>query len=104
MKAGPRAIGVAFIERDEVRDEEVLRPRLRSPGPEIAIETVTISGPYQPERTRRHAVAAAHFCMPARLGFPGSASEEEPCARRILSALERRAYRRPVTAEDVEPA
>ena len=46
VKAGPRVIGVAFIERKEVRDEEVLRPRLRSTGPELAVETVTISGPY----------------------------------------------------------
>src|SRR5207248_5278249 len=45
VKAGPRAIGVAFLERNEVRDEEVLRPRLRGLGPALAVATVTISGP-----------------------------------------------------------
>src|SRR5262249_52315363 len=30
VKAGPRLIGVSFIERNETRDEETLRPRMRS--------------------------------------------------------------------------
>ena len=46
VKAGPHLIGVSFIERNEARDEEVLRPRLRSVGPQVAIENVTIGGPY----------------------------------------------------------
>ena len=33
---------------------------------------------------------------------PASAAEESPCARRILSTLQRRAYRRPVTDEDIQ--
>jgi hypothetical protein len=96
VKAGPRAVGVTFLERDEVRDEEVLRPRLRSTGPEVALETVTIGGPYNSkgpgDTTSRQRI---FICRPA------SPSEEEPCARRILTALERRAYRRPVSPADV---
>ena len=34
---------------------------------------------------------------------PASADEEVPCATRIFSTLARRAYRRPVTAADVQP-
>src|SRR5690606_31247777 len=34
---------------------------------------------------------------------PQTAAEEEPCARKILSNLARRAYRRPVTNDDVSP-
>ena len=97
IKAGPRLIGVAFVERNELRDEEVLRPRLRSTGAGLAVELVTLSGPYNgtgsgdtPSRRR------IFLCHPA------SAAEEEPCARRILSAMERRAYRRPVASADVE--
>jgi len=97
VKAGPRLIGVTFIERNEVRDEEVLRPRTRGTGPELAIEIVTISGPYDakgpgdtPSRRR------IFVCKPA------SASEEEPCASRILSTLSRRAYRRPAAVSDVQ--
>src|SRR6185295_7369417 len=33
---------------------------------------------------------------------PSSASKESPCAEKILTNLARRAYRRPVTAADVE--
>jgi Protein of unknown function (DUF1592)/Protein of unknown function (DUF1588)/Protein of unknown function (DUF1585)/Protein of unknown function (DUF1587)/Protein of unknown function (DUF1595)/Cytochrome C oxidase, cbb3-type, subunit III len=97
VKAGPRLIGVAFIEKDEVRDEEVLRPRLRGPGAEIGVGVVTISGPYNTKGPGDTLSRKRIFvCRPA------AAPEEEPCARRILSALERRAYRRPVTANDVE--
>jgi len=95
VKAGPRVIGVAFVERDEVRDEEVLRPRNRGTGPEIAVEVVTISGPYNRKGPGDTPSRRQIFvCRPA------SASDEEPCAQRILLALERRAYRRPVTTAD----
>ena len=97
MKAGPRLIGVAFIEKDEVRDEEVLRPRMRGAGAEIGVGVVTISGPYNAKGPGDTLSRKRIFvCRPA------AASDEEPCARRILSTLERRAYRRPVTASDVE--
>ena len=33
---------------------------------------------------------------------PSSAQEEEPCARKILSTLARRAYRRPLTEDDIQ--
>ncbi len=97
LKAGPRLFGVAFIERNELQDEEVLRPRLRSTGPGLAVELVTISGPYNAKGSgdtpSRRRIFVCH---------PASATDEEPCARRILLTLERRAYRRPVTDSDVE--
>ena len=46
IKAGPRLVGVTFIERDEVRDEATLRPRMRGRGFEPALSFVTVSGPY----------------------------------------------------------
>ena len=97
VKAGPRLLGVAFIEKDEVRDEEVLRPRMRGAGAEIGVGVVTISGPYNAKGPGDTLSRKRIFvCRPA------AAAEEESCARRILSTLERRAYRRPVTANDVE--
>jgi hypothetical protein len=96
LKAGPKLIGVAFVQRTEARDEATLRPRMRSRGTQPAITSVTISGPHKvtgrgdsPSRRR------IFECSPA------SAAEELPCARRILSTLARRAYRRPATATDV---
>src|SRR5687768_4565617 len=97
LKAGPKLIGVAFVQRTEARDEATLRPRMRSRGTQPAINSVTISGPYNvtgsgdsPSRRR------IFVCKPA------SASEELPCARRILSTLARRAYRRPSTEADLK--
>ena len=96
LKAGPKLIGVAFVQRTEARDEATLRPRMRSRGTQPAINSVTISGPYNvtapgdsPSRRR------IFVCRPA------SAAEELPCARRILSTLVRRAYRRPANETDV---
>src|SRR5262249_46788568 len=45
IKAGPRLIGVTFVEHSEARDETVLRPRMRGRGTLPAISEVTISGP-----------------------------------------------------------
>jgi Protein of unknown function (DUF1592)/Protein of unknown function (DUF1588)/Protein of unknown function (DUF1585)/Protein of unknown function (DUF1587)/Protein of unknown function (DUF1595) len=97
LKAGPHLIGVTFIERNELQDEEVLRPRLRSTGAGLAVEVVTISGPYDAkgagDTPSRRRIFVCH---------PASAADEQPCARRILLSLERRAFRRPVTDSDVE--
>jgi mono/diheme cytochrome c family protein len=97
LKAGPKLVGVAFVQRTEARDEATLRPRMRSRGTQPAISAVTISGPYEvagpgesPSRRR------LFTCRPA------SPAEEEPCARRILSTVARRAYRRPVADADVQ--
>jgi len=96
VKAGPRLIGVAFVQRSEARDEAVVRPRMRGRGSQPAILNVTISGPYNtqgpgdtPSRRR------IFVCKPT------NASDELSCARKIFSTLERRAYRRPVTDPDL---
>ena len=96
LKAGPKLIGVAFVQRTEARDEATLRPRMRSRGTQPAITSVTISGPYKVTGTgdapsRRRVLVCR----------PSSAAEELPCARRILSTLARRAYRRPATETDI---
>ena len=97
IKAGPRLIGVAFLERNEVRDEQVLRPRMRGVGPALAVAAVTLSGPYNAKGPGDTPTRQRIFvCRPA------SAAEEEPCARRILLTLERRAFRRPVTDADLQ--
>ena len=64
----------------------------------VSVDYVLVGGPYEatgpgdPESRRRLFV-----CRPAA-GEP-----EAPCARRILTTLARRAYRRPVTDADVDP-
>ena len=46
VKAGPRLVGVTFLEQNQARDENTLRPRMRGRGTLPAISNVTISGPY----------------------------------------------------------
>ncbi len=67
-------------------------------GPDPQVVAVYIEGPYNitgPGDTPSR--RAIFTCQPK------SAADEEPCARRILSNLARKAYRRPVTNDDVSP-
>jgi hypothetical protein len=93
VKAGPRLVGVTFVERDEVRDESTLRPRMRGRGNEPALSMVTISGPYG---------ARAPGDSPSRRRIFSCHADAPACATEILLALARRAYRRPVTDADIQ--
>ena len=109
VSAGPRTVGVAFVQGRSERDG-VLQPRATaktlaiaerwsspSEAPEAAVEQVSISGPFHAagpgETPSRRRILA---CRPTR------AAEEQPCAREILSAVARRAFRRPLTNLDVD--
>ena len=96
LTAGPKLVGVAFVRRTEAQDETTLRPRMRSRGTQPAIGGVIISGPFEATGSGNSPSRQRIFvCRPA------AASEEATCARRILSTLARRAYRRPVTDSDL---
>jgi hypothetical protein len=97
LKAGPRMLGVTFVQKTQARDEDTVRPRMRGRGTELAIEMVTISGPYKGQTASDTPSRRRIFvCRPA------SAADETACAKQILSTLERRAYRRPVTDADLQ--
>jgi hypothetical protein len=93
IKAGPRLLGVTFIERDAVQDESVLRPRMRGRGTEPALSIVTISGPFG---------AKTPGDSPSRRRIFSCAVQDDACARQILLNLTRRAYRRPTSDADVQ--
>jgi hypothetical protein len=103
VKAGPRAVAVTFRQKDAAEDDYILEPFLRTtldPVNEAGlphIDEVVISGPYNPtgpgDTPSRRKIFS---CMPA------NASEEVGCARKILTALARQAYRRPVAPNDME--
>ncbi len=97
MKAGPRVIAVTFLKRTSAKGEALIRPRLRGRGQLPAIASVTIRGPQKiagigdtPSR-RKDIHLHRHACR------------EAGCAKKILSSLARRAYRRPVTDADLQP-
>jgi len=103
VKAGTRSVGVAFLQKTSAQPPEVMQPFQSTSDPVDSngvpqIDTVVISGPFQvtgpgdtPSRRR------VFVCRPA------NAAEEPSCARRILSTVARRAYRRPVSGADVQP-
>ncbi|PWT83494.1 MAG: hypothetical protein C5B57_06720 [Blastocatellia bacterium] len=102
VTAGPHEVGFTWKERP-FQQQDVWQPALRDSqeihmiGGMPKLRTVGIEGPYKvkgvsttPSRER------IFVCRPA-------AEPEEPaCAEKILTNLARRAYRRPVTAADVE--
>ena len=103
VKAGPHVLGVAFPKKPSSLLETERQPYQahfnmdRHPRITPAVYSVTINGPYEakgpgetPSRRR------IFVCQPAQAG------EEEDCAQRIVATLTRRAYRRPVTAGDLE--
>ena len=102
VNAGPRLVGVAFLQKNASASDEPLQPftrdlDLQNMNGIPLIERVQITGPFQaagpgdtPSRRR------IFVCRPAKN------TDELPCAREILSTLARRAYRRPVTSQDLE--
>jgi mono/diheme cytochrome c family protein len=97
VKAGSRLVGVTFIERNQARDEETLKPRIRARGSLPALAGVTISGPYNVKGSGDTPARRRLFvCKPA------SGLDDLTCAKKILTTLTRRAYRRPSTDADVQ--
>jgi hypothetical protein len=104
VKAGPRAVAATFIERSSAENEDLRPPYLRSfavlsdfANGQPHIANVAITGPYAADVGPTPSRQRIFACRPTR------DVEEAPCARRILSELARRAYRRPVTDEDLKP-
>jgi hypothetical protein len=101
VAAGPHQLGVTFLKEASSLPETKRQPYQahynmhRHPRLTPAIYQVSITGPYAP---------GSHSDTPSRrkifTSLPNSPDEEEPCARRILAILMRRAYRRPVVEGD----
>ena len=103
VKAGVQAVGVTFIAKNYAPVEDTLQPYLRSmfPGgvwtvvPHVG--SVTIKGPYQStgvgDTASRRRIFTCH---------PANEQQELPCAKQILSAIAGRAFRRPITDQDLE--
>src|SRR6476646_2336475 len=106
VEAGVRDVVVAFIDRSHVEsDENVANPapfagltgsiaQANGRMPRL-VDGVEIVGPYDPKGVSRTSSRALVFvCDP-------KPAEELSCARQITENLARRAFRRPVTSEDV---
>ncbi len=113
VKAGPHAVGVDFLQTSSGPTVELLQPYMREKIDPIntsgipEIDFISISGPYKstgpgttPSRQR------VFTCRPVSKNGAatkdGAAADPLPCARKILSTLARRAYRRPVSDTEME--
>jgi len=100
VSAGPHSIGLALVDRQRGAgvDEGFSDFRVDSAfSPAGGVQTVTITGPFDPTGTGTTPSQKKVFvCRPA------AAAEETPCARRIVAALARRAFRQPPSAADVQ--
>ena len=101
--AGMHDLGVAFVRKSVLTEgpaPTLLPPRHTSStyeAPRMDVDTIRLEGPFDPtgpgDTPSRRRIFVCH---------PSGAADEEPCARRILEALARRAYRRPASDGDVE--
>ena len=96
VKAGTRALVATFL-KDTVMPEGIL-PNNRETAFFEGVGSISVAGPYDvqgpgatPSRER------IFLCHPA------TRAEEPACAEQIISSLAHRAYRRPITADDLPP-
>jgi mono/diheme cytochrome c family protein len=103
IKAGVHSVAATTVLRSQAQREHLIKPFIRTSidGLDVtgdpSVDRLTIEGPIGQTgpgdtASRRH----IFICKPA------AASDELPCARTIISALARRAYRRPLQETDLE--
>jgi hypothetical protein len=104
IKAGLRLVTVTFIAKTAALPESLRQPFSRPHGEgdylmyEPHLGAVTIAGPFDPHGVPETRSRARIFTC-----HPAAPADEPACAKQILSSLARRAYRRPVSDEDLAP-
>jgi cytochrome c5 len=102
VKAGPHAVGFTFAQKNLAESDEPLQPftrdlDLQNMNGLPLIDHVDIAGPFE---------AKGPGDTPSRRRIftctPKAGKDEVTCAKQILTALAKRAYRRPVTDADLE--
>jgi mono/diheme cytochrome c family protein len=98
VTAGPHKVGVTFIARTFAESDDVLYSFRPGAGEDRIprVGSIEIQGPFTAtglaDTLSRQRVFVCH---------PAHAADELPCATKILSAFARRAFRRPVTEQDL---
>ncbi|MGE3512220.1 MAG: DUF1592 domain-containing protein, partial [Vicinamibacterales bacterium] len=96
VKAGTRLVSATFT--DALPSPlEGSAARGRRDGGAAGIDMLYVSGPFNGKTGDTASRRKIFVCRPT------TAAQEEPCARRIITALTRRAYRRPVTEAEIKP-
>jgi mono/diheme cytochrome c family protein len=119
VKAGPQTLRIAFLDKGHRANEDLVRRPVSSTydvfiGMQYGYTTaphlsrVVITGPYNPtgisDTPSRQRVLVCRPPSPSglRRDEPVASFDETACAKRIISTLARRAYRRAVTDADVD--
>jgi hypothetical protein len=103
LRAGPRTISVAFLEKTRALNTRRLENYERSSSDTIDfsgfphIDEVILTGPFNPKGSGDTPSRRRVFTC-----RPKTVADEEPCAQKILSGLLRRAYRGDVTRDDTQ--
>ncbi|MEO8307634.1 MAG: DUF1592 domain-containing protein [Pseudomonadota bacterium] len=107
VAAGTRTVVVTFVERARALSDEYVGGVGGQNGGDFGgfgrlhlarlLNGVEVAGPFGP--TALHSTASRDRIF---VCHPETVADEEPCARRIAQHLTTRAYRRPVTAADVD--
>ena len=106
VEAGPRTVGVSFV-RNVWEPEGILKPRQAGEvlsndevyNGNAAVSAVAVGGPYAVTGPGDTPSRRAIFTCRPDVAAP---EDERVCATEIVSRLARRAYRRPVTPDDVD--
>jgi cytochrome c551/c552 len=103
VKAGSRAVSATTILRSQAQKDDLIKPFMRTTidGLDItgdpSVDRLNIEGPFNQTGAGDTASRRKIFvCQTA------AAKDDLPCARKILSTLARRAYRRPLKDSDLE--
>lgn len=105
VKAGPHQVGVAFLKNPLVLLETARQPfqarfnMHRHPRTQPAVYAISITGPFQVQGASDTPSRKRIFTC-----RPKAPAEEDGCAQTILAGLMRRAYRRPVSGDEVQRA
>jgi hypothetical protein len=103
VKAGRRTVGAAFVARSFAEGDYLLQSLVPGEGvPDIPrLYGMEIIGPFDPTGIAEPTESRARIfsCSPQN-----ERDDEQACATEILTSLARRAFRRPVTNDDVAPA
>jgi hypothetical protein len=104
VTAGVHEVGFTFVERP-TQEQNMWQPSLRAsqeahnPSGMPRLRNGIIEGPYNPSGVADTSARQRLFVC-----TPRSSAQESSCASQIFSTVARRAFRRPVTGADVEPA
>ncbi|HIL68967.1 MAG TPA: DUF1587 domain-containing protein, partial [Verrucomicrobia bacterium] len=102
VQAGPHELAATFIRQTSALSESERQPYLahfnadRHPRSHPALYSITVVGPFDASGPGNSPSRRLIFSC-----YPSDSTEEDRCARTILSTLIRRAYRRPIDENDL---